>query len=117
MKQKKVASRKAPKTKTKTKKQSVVFSGSTDAGPRAERTREERLRDQCAALGVMASAINARLDAQVKRDWALAKISEYDEIRSVQCGENATRALRDVLDEGVAPVGGDGGRPPRRGGG
>jgi hypothetical protein len=82
----------------KAKKRVRVARGDGD-GNYEERRGEERMREQLAALGMLAKRINASRDAQNKRAWALAAVHEYDEIGTVRAGEKATGALRDVLGE------------------
>jgi len=98
MKKKRNLTKKKSKSTGRQKKHRVVFS--TGDAPPVERSREERLRDQCAALSVLGRAVIAGLEQQDRRDRALEALYEYNEIGTVRAGEKATAALRDVLDEG-----------------
>ena len=68
MKKKKNLLKKKSKSTGRQKKHRVVFS--IGDGP-VERTSEERLRDQCAALGVLGQAVIAELERQDRQDWEI----------------------------------------------
>lgn len=76
---KKPTKKKPTTTRKPTKKRRVVFVTNV---PPVERSSEERLRDQCAALGALGRATIASLERQDRRDWETNKKYEHEPMTS-----------------------------------